>query len=106
MFAILRGANGRRHEVDFKDDPVVVDVSMSSATVQITMTALTRAILPRVASSPLLCHAIRSLPPWPLQPPVRLPTANPDRGSSAMNELWSVMSLSFCGRGVRTPADA
>ena len=39
MFAILRGANGRRHEVDFKDDPVFVDVSMSSATVQITMTA-------------------------------------------------------------------
>ena len=39
MFAILRDANGRRHEVDFKDDPVFVDVSMSSATVQITMTA-------------------------------------------------------------------
>jgi hypothetical protein len=39
MFAILRGANGRRHEVDFNDEPVVVDVSMSAATVQITMTA-------------------------------------------------------------------
>ena len=39
MFAILRGANGRRHEVDFQDDPVVVDVSMSTETVQITMTA-------------------------------------------------------------------
>jgi hypothetical protein len=39
MFAILRGANGRRHEVDFNDDPVIVDVSMSAATVQITMTA-------------------------------------------------------------------
>jgi len=39
MLAILRGANGRRHEVDFKDDPVFVDVSMSAATVQITMTA-------------------------------------------------------------------
>jgi hypothetical protein len=39
MFAILRGAKGRRHEVDFKDDPVIVDVSMSTATVQITMTA-------------------------------------------------------------------
>jgi hypothetical protein len=39
MFAILRGANGRRHEVDFQDDPVIVDVSMSAATVQITMTA-------------------------------------------------------------------
>jgi hypothetical protein len=29
MFAILRGANGRRHEVDFNDDP--------ATTVQITM---------------------------------------------------------------------
>ncbi len=39
MFAILRGRNGRRHEVDFEDDPVIVDVSMSATTVQITMTA-------------------------------------------------------------------
>jgi hypothetical protein len=39
MFAILRGANGRRHDVDFHDDPVTVDVSMSATTVQITMTA-------------------------------------------------------------------
>src|SRR3954471_5429089 len=39
MYAILRGANGRRHEVDFGDDPVVVEVSMSDITVQITMTA-------------------------------------------------------------------
>jgi hypothetical protein len=39
MFAILRGANGRRHEVDFNEDPVIVKVSMSTATVQITMMA-------------------------------------------------------------------
>jgi hypothetical protein len=39
MFAILRGANGQRHEVDFKDDPVIVDVSMSASVVQITMRA-------------------------------------------------------------------
>jgi hypothetical protein len=39
MYAILRGANGRRHEVEFGDDPVVVDVAMSDVTVQITMTA-------------------------------------------------------------------
>jgi uncharacterized protein (UPF0261 family) len=39
MYAILRGTNGRRHEVDFGDDPVVVEVSMSDVTVQITMTA-------------------------------------------------------------------
>jgi hypothetical protein len=37
MFGALRGANGRRHEVDFGDGPVVVDVSVGSATVQITM---------------------------------------------------------------------
>jgi hypothetical protein len=29
---------GRRHEVDFGDGPVVVDVSVGSASVQITMT--------------------------------------------------------------------
>ena len=40
MFAILRGANGRRHEVDFGDDPVAVDVAMSPTTVQVTMTAV------------------------------------------------------------------
>lgn len=39
MFAILRGANGRRHEDDFQADPVSVDVSMGAVTVQITMTA-------------------------------------------------------------------
>jgi hypothetical protein len=39
MFAILRGANGRRHEVDFHDDPITVAVAMSATTVQITMTA-------------------------------------------------------------------
>ena len=39
MSAILRGANGRRHEVDFHDDPVAVAVAMSATTVQITMTA-------------------------------------------------------------------
>lgn len=39
MFAALRGTNGRRHEVDFQDDPVIVDVAMSPQTVQITMTA-------------------------------------------------------------------
>ncbi len=44
MFAILRGANGRRHEVDFKDEPVVVDVSMSATTVQITMVSISARI--------------------------------------------------------------
>jgi hypothetical protein len=39
MFAILRGANGRRHEVDFNEDPVIVDVTIGATTIQITMTA-------------------------------------------------------------------
>ena len=95
MFAILRGANGRRHEVDFKDDPVFVDVPMSAATVQITMTAADPGDPAKATSSLLLCHAMRSPPPWPLQPPVRSPTANPDCASSAMNEFWSLIRMSF-----------
>ena len=39
MFAILRQASGRRHEVDFDDDPVLLDIAMSETTIQITMTA-------------------------------------------------------------------
>jgi hypothetical protein len=39
MFAILRGANGRRHEADFLNDPVSVEVAMSATVIQITMTA-------------------------------------------------------------------
>ena len=39
MFAIIHGAKGRRHEVDFEEAPVAVDVAMSDLTVQITMTA-------------------------------------------------------------------
>ena len=38
-FAIIRGGNGRRHEVDFGDDPVGLDVSIGEATVQITVEA-------------------------------------------------------------------
>jgi hypothetical protein len=40
MFAILRGDNGRRHEVDFQDDPVAIDAAMNAKIVQITMTAV------------------------------------------------------------------
>ena len=36
-YAIIRGANGRRHEVDFADDPVSIDVSASDAVVQIVV---------------------------------------------------------------------
>jgi hypothetical protein len=40
MYAILRGANGRRHEVDFGDEPVAVSAAMSPSSVQITVEAL------------------------------------------------------------------
>jgi hypothetical protein len=52
MFAILRGANGRRHEVDFNEESVIVKVSMSAAMVQIAMTAADPAIPPRASTSP------------------------------------------------------
>ena len=38
-FAIIRGSNGRRHEVNFGDAEVEVDVVVSSETVQITIEA-------------------------------------------------------------------
>ena len=37
--AIIRGKNGRRHEVDFGDDPVRVEVYASEDTVEIFMEA-------------------------------------------------------------------
>lgn len=39
VFAILRGANGRRHEVNIGDDPVEVNIHVSSEVVQITVEA-------------------------------------------------------------------
>jgi hypothetical protein len=36
-FAIIRGSNGRRHEVDFEDAEIEVDVAIGSETVQITI---------------------------------------------------------------------
>ena len=39
-FAIIRGRNGRRHEVDFGDAAIEVDVTVGSETVQITVEAI------------------------------------------------------------------
>ncbi len=39
IFAIIRGRNGRRHEVHFGDAEVEVDVAIGSETVQITVEA-------------------------------------------------------------------
>jgi hypothetical protein len=38
-FAVIRGHNGRRHEVDFGDAAIEVDVAIGSETVQITVEA-------------------------------------------------------------------
>jgi hypothetical protein len=39
-FAIIRGSNSRRHEVDFGDTTIEVDVAIGSETVQITVEAI------------------------------------------------------------------
>ena len=39
-FAIIRGSNGRRHEVDFGDAEIEVDIAIGSETVQITVEAV------------------------------------------------------------------
>jgi hypothetical protein len=36
VIEILCGANNRRHEADVQDDPVLVDVTMGAATVQLS----------------------------------------------------------------------
>ena len=65
MFAILRGANGRRHEVDFDDDPVAIEVAISPAMVQVTMTAADPGDPAReAASSPLPSPVTRWPQPW------------------------------------------
>jgi len=39
-FVIICGSNGRRHEVDFGDAEIEVDVAIGSETVQITVEAI------------------------------------------------------------------
>jgi len=39
-FAIIRGSNGRRHEVDFGNAEIEVDVAIGNETVQITVEAV------------------------------------------------------------------
>jgi hypothetical protein len=41
-YAIIRGNNGRRHEVDFGDSPVRVEVHASDATVEISSRRILR----------------------------------------------------------------
>ena len=43
-YAIIRGKNGRRHEVDFGDSPVRVEVYASEATVEIFVEAGSEAL--------------------------------------------------------------
>jgi hypothetical protein len=38
-YAIIRGANGRRHEVDFEDAEIEVDITIGTELVQITIEA-------------------------------------------------------------------
>src|ERR1700730_9151008 len=71
MFAILRGANGRRHEVDLNENPVIVKVSMSAAMVGMPLTAADPAIPPRATTSPPPCHAMRLRRGWRRRPPSR-----------------------------------
>ena len=54
-FAIIRGSNGRRHEVDFGNAEIEVDVAIGNETVQITVEAVDDLARPTNGA----------LPPWP-----------------------------------------
>ena len=45
-FDTMRGGNSRRHEVDFGDDPIVIDVIASTLTVQITVHGVEKGVAP------------------------------------------------------------
>ena len=38
-YAIIRGSNGRRHEVNFKDDPITIEIGMNDEVVEIVVEA-------------------------------------------------------------------
>ena len=82
-FAIIRGGNGRRHEVDFGDDPVRLDVSIGVTTVQITVEAtddpgppggrrFATLAVPRAAISSSRGTALGSRPAGAIRPQPRL----------------------------------
>jgi hypothetical protein len=59
-YAIIRGKNGRRHEVDFEDSPVRVEVYASEETVEIFVEADFET-LPEVSAT--FCHNQRPAAP-------------------------------------------
>jgi len=38
-YSIIRGRNGRRHDVDFEDDPITIEIGMNDAVVEIVVEA-------------------------------------------------------------------
>ena len=59
--AIIRGQNGRRHEVDFADAPIRVEIFSSEETVEILVEADSRRCLKSVVASPFsTCRATGS----------------------------------------------
>lgn len=84
-FAINCGSNGRRHEVDFGDDRITVDVAAGSSTVQITVEAphdrapsdkrrFATLCLPRERLLAALEAALQQPPDRTGRPPLRLVT--------------------------------
>ncbi len=58
--AIIRGKNGRRHEVDFEDSPVQVEVYASDETIEILVEADTETMPRSVGASRYLTYLANS----------------------------------------------
>jgi hypothetical protein len=79
--AIIRGENGRRHEVDFGDAPVRVDIYSSEENIEIFIEAGFRRSQRSVGASRLSTFPVTSLakpPPQRLDVP-RTPVLHPRR---------------------------
>ena len=67
--AIIRGQNGRRHEVDFGDAPVRVEIYSSEETVEILSRRISRRFQGSVCALPLSTFLATSLAKPPEQRP-------------------------------------
>jgi hypothetical protein len=92
--AIIRGKDGRRHEVDFGDDPVRVEIYSREETVEIFIGADFETLQRRVGASPFSASPSTSL--------AKLRAQQRDVPQNPINDE----AVAVCSKGYRRPCGA
>jgi hypothetical protein len=95
--AIIRGKNGRRHEVGFGDSPVRVEVYARDETVEIFVEAVSRRTRKSAAALPLSISRATFLAKRPAERHVARPRRIADVGTYQPHDLGCLL-LAFCFR--------